>query len=145
MKIIIANRNNIAEIIEQQQEPFAVIAISNPYPEPLNYNTRSNLYKGMLKLEFYDCDEKAMSDERLRYNSGHHRALLAFVDAMISIGVCNIIAHCDKGLHRSVAAAEIIRRVYLAKGMDVEIVNLPESFEPNQFMLSFLNGEELTN
>lgn len=137
---MIANRNNITEIIEQQREPFAVIAISNPFPDPLVYNTRSNHFKGMLKLEFYDCDEKAISDERYRYNKGHHQALLSFVDAMASIGVCKIISQCDKGLHRSVAASEIIRRVYASKGVNVKIENPPEHYEPNLFMLTFING-----
>ena len=135
MDIVITNKSSINKLMSKQAHIFGVIAVSDPYPDPIKYDIPcTNRFRGLFKLEFYDSDKSTMTDDRLIYNENIHRAFIQIVSGMINIGVERMIIHCDKGQHRSVALALGVKSIF----NDINIIEgLPDNPEPNMHVLLF--------
>ena len=140
LKLIIANRIIVNDIMRLQETDYAVIGISNPFPDPLNYFILSNKFKGLLKLEFEDSDPAKMHDPKMLFSEKKRESILKFTEAMIFNGVSTLIVHCDKGKHRSVAVAMKLRDIYKEKGYAVELINIADEPEPNEHIMSVFEG-----
>jgi hypothetical protein len=136
LKLIISDRNNVNETMCRQDDYYAVIGITNPFPEPVNYFACSGKFKGLLKLEFEDSHPGINNDLKLLFNIKKSESIIRFTESMICNDVHLIIIHCDKGLHRSVAVGMKLRDIYSAKGYKVDLVNIPDCPEPNEYVLS---------
>ena len=136
LKLIIANRIIVNDIMRLQEADYAVIGITNPFPDPLNYFVLSNKFKGLLKLEFEDSDPKTNHDRKMIFSEKKRESILKFTEAMIFNGVFTLIVHCDKGKHRSVAVAMKLAGIYKEKGYIVDLVNIDEVPEPNEHIMS---------
>jgi len=136
LKLIISNRKIVNDIMRIQEADYAVIGISNPFPDPHDYFVLSNRFKGLLKLEFEDSDPGEMHDPGLLFSEKKKESIIRFTEAMISNGVFTLIIHCDKGKHRSVAVAIKLRDIYKEKGYAVDLVNVSDDPEPNEHVIS---------
>jgi len=136
IKLIIANRIVVNDIMRIQENDYAVIGITNPFPDPLNYFVLSNKFKGLLKIEFEDSDPVKMHDPKMLFSEKKKESIVKFTEAMILNGVSTMIVHCDKGKHRSVAVAMKLRDIYTEKGYSVDLVNIDNDPEPNEHIIS---------
>jgi len=137
MKIIIANRHNVNDIIKSQKRKFSIIAISDPFAEIISYQTQNNSFCGLLKLSFYDCSPTVFQDRRYIYNTDFHEGIIAFVRVMLVLDVQVLVIHCEKGRHRSYAIA--LGLVMFFREHEMEILNVPDS-EPNFYVLNFFKA-----
>ncbi len=132
--IIICNKNNINERIDEHLELFCVVAVSNPFPDPIQYHD-NNLMKGLLRLQFWDSDFKTCNDEAQLFNVQKKETFLNFIEDMISCGVRSVLIHCDKGRSRSVALGCSLVQYF---GEDrFQILNWEDFYTPNLYVLSF--------
>ena len=140
LKIIVASRVIVNDVMRLQEADYAVIGITNPFPDPHNYFILSNKFKGLLKLEFEDSDPDQMHDRRMLFSDSKKESILKFTEAMIFNGVSTLIVHCDRGKHRSVAVVMKLRDIYKEKGYRVELVNIDDEPEPNEHIMSVFEG-----
>jgi hypothetical protein len=141
MILHISNKNNIIQEIAVDQRRKSLISIENPYGESLKFGKviESNRFIALLKLFFYDCDNKTLMDENLIFNISMRDGIFSFVQMNYALNIEICYINCKLGLHRSVALAEGLRRVFIRRGYDISVENFPENAQPNQYVLSFFN------
>jgi len=132
-------RPKIVEAMKNMRVRYGIIIISDPYPEPIgiNINLDSNMLVGVLKMMFYDCGPETMNDGRYVFDSRDYETLMFFALQMQKQEVRHVLISCNKGLHRSVAAAYILEDFY-KRTSTVKILGLQENPEPNKYMMGFI-------
>lgn len=144
MEIFISRKDKVADDIIRLialDKTVALISIDRPYPDPVKLDRAINSLRfvSILKMYFWDTDDKTMHDKNLLFSSDMKDAVISFIQSMIALKTDVCVINCEKGLHRSTAVACGIKNVFRDKGVNIEIINLPEPHKPNKYVLDFFS------
>ena len=105
-KIVIRNRSNIGEYIEQVNEDFLLISITNPWSRHVRIPANKHC-KGILRLRFHDTAQKHRG--KVHFRRRHAQRIKRFVLRHDS-GL--IICQCLAGISRSAGVGAALAKYY---------------------------------
>ena len=121
-RIVIKNVENIQSYVEQLDEDFILISITNPWSRHIRIPTNKHC-KGILRLRFHDTAQKHRGKVHFRHR--HAQRIKRFV---LRHDTDLIICQCRAGISRSAGVGAALAKYY---NLDVEEYFTTGGYVPN--------------